>query len=310
MTTIVIAEDQALIRAALRAMLELEDDLTVIGEAGTCAEAVAVVGANRPNVLLLDVQMPDGGLGVEDGLEAIAPATAASPDTRVIVVTTFGRPGYLRRALEAGAVGFLVKDTPADRLIEAIRRAARGLRVVDPELAAASLSIGPSPLSAKEALVLGASAGGASTEEIAAAVSLSEGTVRNYLSSAIGKLGARNRAEALLHRDQQRLGLIPLLKRFRSHDNGHPPRMRGQARADLSTGAHRTLSQHASGGHDRVHGQEGLRDMEPRSSRRRHASRTDRGRGQPWDDRQPRRQRRMAATVPRRARSVAGTADG
>ena len=198
MTTIVIAEDQALIRAALRAMLELEDDLTVIGEAGTCAEAVAVVGANRPNVLLLDVQMPDGGLGVEDGLEAIAPATAASPDTRVIVVTTFGRPGYLRRALEAGAVGFLVKDTPADRLIEAIRRAARGLRVVDPELAAASLSIGPSPLSAKEALVLGASAGGASAEEIAAAVSLSEGTVRNYLSSAIGKLGARNRAEALL----------------------------------------------------------------------------------------------------------------
>ena len=198
MTTIVIAEDQALIRAALRAMLELEDDLTVIGEAGTCAEAVAVVGANRPNVRLLDVQMPDGGLGVEDGLEAIAPATAASPDTRVIVVTTFGRPGYLRRALEAGAVGFLVKDTPADRLIEAIRRAARGLRVVDPELAAASLSIGPSPLSAKEALVLGASAGGASTEEIAAAVSLSEGTVRNYLSSAIGKLGARNRAEALL----------------------------------------------------------------------------------------------------------------
>ena len=198
MTTIVIAEDQALIRAALRAMLELEDDLTVIGEAGTCAEAVAVVGANRPNVLLLDVQMPDGGLGVADGLEAIAPAPAASPDTRVIVVTTFGRPGYLRRALEAGAVGFLVKDTPADRLIEAIRRAARGLRVVDPELAAASLSIGPSPLSAKEALVLGASAGGASTEEIAAAVSLSEGTVRNYLSSAIGKLGARNRAEALL----------------------------------------------------------------------------------------------------------------
>jgi two-component system response regulator DesR len=198
MTTIVIAEDQALIRAALRAMLELEDDLTVIGEAGTCAEAVAVVGERHPDVLLLDVQMPDGALGVEDGLEAIAPVTEASPDTRVIVVTTFGRPGYLRRALEAGAVGFLVKDTPADRLIEAIRRAARGLRVVDPELAAASLSIGPSPLSAKEALVLGASAGGASTEEIAAAVSLSEGTVRNYLSSAIGKLGARNRAEALL----------------------------------------------------------------------------------------------------------------
>jgi two-component system response regulator DesR len=198
MTTIVIAEDQALIRAALGAMLELEDDFAVVGEAGTCAEAVAVVGEQHPDVLLLDVQMPDGGLGVEDGLEAIAPVAEASPGTRVIVVTTFGRPGYLRRALEAGAVGFLVKDTPADRLVEAIRRAARGLRVVDPELAAASLSIGPSPLSAKEALVLGASAGGASTEEIAAAVSLSEGTVRNYLSSAIGKLGARNRAEALL----------------------------------------------------------------------------------------------------------------
>ncbi|MFT3888875.1 MAG: response regulator transcription factor [Arachnia sp.] len=197
MTTIAIAEDQALIRAALAAMLDLEDDLQVVAQAGTCADAVAAVAAAHPDVLLLDVQMPDGGLGVDDGLDALPHLAAASPRTRVIVVTTFGRPGYLRRALEAGAVGFLVKDTPADRLIDAIRRVARGLRVVDPELAATSLSIGPSPLSPKEALVLGASAGGASTEEIADAVSLSEGTVRNYLSSAIGKLGARNRAEAL-----------------------------------------------------------------------------------------------------------------
>ena len=151
----------------------------------------------RPAVVLLDVQMPDGGLGVDDGIDTLPHLLDAAPDARVIVVTTFGRPGYLRRALESGASGFMVKDTPVDRLIDAIRRVAQGLRVVDPDLAAASLSIGASPLSPKEALVLAASTGGASTEEIAASVHLSEGTVRNYLSSAIGKLGARNRAEAL-----------------------------------------------------------------------------------------------------------------
>ncbi len=197
MTGIVIADDQTLIRSALATMLDLEADLSVLGQACDCAGTVAAVEEHRPDVLLLDVQMPDGGLGVDDGLDALPQILRASPATRVIVLTTFGRPGYLRRALESGAVGFLVKDTPVDRLIEAIRRVAQGLRVVDPELAAASLSIGASPLSAKEALVLAASAGGASTEEIAATVFLSEGTVRNYLSSAIGKLGARNRAEAL-----------------------------------------------------------------------------------------------------------------
>lgn len=114
-----------------------------------------------------------------------------------MVVTTFGRPGYLRRAMERGAVVFLVKDTPVDRLVESIRRVAQGLRAVDPELAAASLSIGASPLTEKEGLVLAASAGGANTAQVAQSVHLSEGTVRNYLSSAIGKLGARNRAEAL-----------------------------------------------------------------------------------------------------------------
>lgn len=197
MTTVMVADDQTMIRAALATMLDLEDDLQVVGQAGTCAEAVAVAGASTPDVVLLDVQMPGGGLDVEDGIDTIPAIRAASPGSRVIVVTTFGRPGYLRRAMEAGAVGFLVKDTPVDRLIEGIRRAASGLRAVDPELAVASLSVGSSPLSEREALVLAASAGGASTAEIAGTVHLSEGTVRNYLSAAIGKLGARNRAEAL-----------------------------------------------------------------------------------------------------------------
>lgn len=194
---VLVADDQTMIRTALATMVGLEDDLEVVGSAGTCAEAVAVAAATRPDVVLLDVQMPSGGLDVHDGIDAIAALRAAHPGVRVLVVTTFGRPGYLRRALEAGAVGFMVKDAPAERLVAGIRRAAAGLRVVDPELAVASLSVGASPLSDKEAVVLAASAGGASTRRIAAAASLSEGTVRNYLSSAIGKLGARNRADAL-----------------------------------------------------------------------------------------------------------------
>ncbi len=214
MIRVMIAEDQALIRSALATTLSLEDDLDVVGQAGTCAEAVTVAGRSAPDVVLLDVQMPSGdlprapvtsdcvaslagGTEVEDGIDAIAPLRAAAPSAKVLVVTTFGRPGYLRRAMDAGAAGFMVKDAPIDRLIEAIRRIAAGLRVVDPELAVASLSIGASPLTEREALVLAASAGGASSSEIAATVHLSEGTVRNYLSTAIGKLGARNRAEAL-----------------------------------------------------------------------------------------------------------------
>lgn len=197
MTRVVVADDQALIRTALATMLDLEDDLEVVGQAGTCADAVRVAAETAPDVVLLDVQMPDGGLGVDDGIDTIAPLRGAAPHAHVIVLTTFGRPGYLRRAMEVGAVGFMVKDAPADRLVEGIRRAAAGLRVVDPELAVASLSIGASPLSEREALVLAASSGGASTAQIAEAVHLSEGTVRNYLSQAINKLGARNRAEAL-----------------------------------------------------------------------------------------------------------------
>lgn len=197
MIRVLLADDQELIRTALATTIGLEDDLEVVGEAGTCAAAVEVAAATRPDVVLLDVQMPTGGLVAEDGIDAIEPLLAAVPGARVLVVTTFGRPGYLRRALEAGAAGFMVKDAPIERLLEGIRRVHAGLRQVDPELAAASLSLGASPLTEREAQVLAASVGGTSTAEIAAAVFLSEGTVRNYLSSAIGKLAARNRAEAI-----------------------------------------------------------------------------------------------------------------
>lgn len=197
MIRVLLADDQELIRTALATTLGLEDDLEVVGVAGSCAAAVEAAARTRPDVVLLDVQMPTGGLAGEDGIDAIVPLLAAAPDARVLVVTTFGRPGYLRRALEAGAIGFMVKDAPIERLLEGIRRANRGLRQVDPELAAASLSLGASPLTEREGQVLAASVGGATTAEIAAAVFLSEGTVRNYLSAAIGKLGARNRAEAI-----------------------------------------------------------------------------------------------------------------
>lgn len=197
MIRVVVADDQALIRMAVATTLALEPDLEVVGQAGDCAEVGRVVADTQPDVVLLDVQMPTGGLDVEDGIQVIPSLLRAAPEAKVLVVTTFGRPGYLRRALEAGACGFMVKDAPADQLIEGIRRAAAGVRVVDSELAAASLSLGASPLSQQEARVLAAAAGGASSTEIARRVHLSEGTVRNYLSSAIGKLGAHNRAEAV-----------------------------------------------------------------------------------------------------------------
>lgn len=197
MIRVVVADDQALIRMAVATTLALEPDLEVVGQAGDCVEVGRVVADTQPDVVLLDVQMPTGGLDVEDGIQVIPSLLKAAPEAKVLVVTTFGRPGYLRRALEAGACGFMVKDAPADQLIEGIRRAAAGLRVVDSELAVASLSLGASPLSQQEARVLAAAAGGASSTEIARRVHLSEGTVRNYLSSAIGKLGAHNRAEAV-----------------------------------------------------------------------------------------------------------------
>lgn len=197
MTKVLVADDQSLIREALSAMLSLEDDLDVVAQVGTCAGVVKAAAQYQPDVVLLDVQMPAGELDINDGIDVINSLLHAAPQCKVIVVTTFGRPGYLRRALEAGAVGFMVKDAPADQLIEGIRRAAVGLRVVDPELATTSLSVGPSPLTQKEEEVLTAATGGASTRQIAAVVHLTEGTVRNYLSSAMGKLRARNRAEAI-----------------------------------------------------------------------------------------------------------------
>jgi two-component system, NarL family, response regulator DesR len=192
--SVLLVDDQALIRHAFAALLRLEPDLEVVGQAQDAAAAIALVVDREPDVVLMDVQLkPDS----EDGIAATAAIRAARPQTRVIVLTTFGRPGYLRRAMEAGAVGFLVKDAPADRLVDGIRRVHAGLRVVDPALAAASLAMGTSPLTEREAQVLAVAAGGQSTTAIAGSVHLSEGTVRNHLSAAMGKLGASTRAEAV-----------------------------------------------------------------------------------------------------------------
>lgn len=190
---LVLADDQALVRGALSALLGLEPDIEVVAEAGTGEEAVALARSERPDVVLMDVEMP--GM---DGIEACAAVRAASPHTRVLVVTTFGRPGYLRRALQAGASGFVVKDTPASQLADAVRRVHQGLRVVDPALATDSLVSGESPLTARETDVLRAARDGSSVAAIASRLFLSEGTVRNHLSGAIGKTGAGNRAEAVL----------------------------------------------------------------------------------------------------------------
>jgi two-component system response regulator DesR len=189
---LVIVDDQAMLRGALSALLELEDDLTVVGVAGTGEEAVEVVSATRPDVCLMDIQMP--GM---DGIAATRAVRAVSPETRVLIVTTFARPGYLRSALDAGASGFVVKDAPAEQLADAVRRVHAGLRVVDPALAEASLFEGANPLSDRERQVLRLAADGRSAAAIASEVFLSAGTVRNNLSAAIGKVGAANRAQAV-----------------------------------------------------------------------------------------------------------------
>lgn len=190
---ILLADDQALVRGALSALLGLEPDLEVVGEVGSGDEVVPAVLEHRPDVALLDVEMP--GL---DGISATRLVREAAPSTRVLIVTTFGRPGYLRRALQAGADGFVVKDTPAAQLADAVRRVNQGLRVVDPALATDSLVAGESPLTARETEVLQAARDGSPVAAIAARLFLSEGTVRNHLSSAIGKTSATNRAEAVL----------------------------------------------------------------------------------------------------------------
>jgi two-component system, NarL family, response regulator DesR len=195
---LVLADDQALVRGALAALLNLEPDLEVVAEVGRGDEVVAAAVRARADVVLVDVEMP--GM---DGIAATAALRKALPSCRVLVVTTFGRPGYLRRAVEAGASGFVVKDTPARQLAEAVRRVHAGLRVLDPALAEESLVSGASPLTARETEVLRAARDGGTVADVAAALHLSEGTVRNHLSAAIGKTGARNRTEAVRLAEQQ-----------------------------------------------------------------------------------------------------------
>ena len=191
MIRVLIADDQLLVRGALAALLSLEPDLEIVAEVGRGDEVVQRVLAERVDVALLDIEMP--GL---TGLEVAELLQQDAPHCRSLIVTTFGRPGYLRRAMDAGARGFVVKDTPAEQLAEAVRRVQAGGVVIDPQLAAESLTMGESPLSSRESEVLRLASQGASVRESAALLHLSEGTVRNHLSMAIGKTGAANRTEA------------------------------------------------------------------------------------------------------------------
>jgi two-component system, NarL family, response regulator DesR len=191
MIRVVIAEDQNMVRGALKVLLDLEPDISVVGEATSGADAVALARQLVPDVALLDVEMPE-----MNGLEAAAAIHGDVPTCVILILTTFGRSGYLRRAMEAGATGFLVKDGPVEELAAAIRRAVAGDRVIDSTLAASALSAGPNPLTAREQEVLRAAEDGSSIVVIASRLSLSEGTIRNYLSSAIQKTGTSNRTEA------------------------------------------------------------------------------------------------------------------
>jgi two-component system, NarL family, response regulator DesR len=189
---VLLAEDQAMIREALATLLSFEDDIEVVAQVGRGDEVVEAARETKPDVALLDIEMP--GM---DGLTAAAELRRASPDVKIVILTTFGRPGFLRRAMESGVSAFLVKDSPADKLTETIRRVLNGERVIDPDLAAAALADGLNPLTPRERDVLLAADGGGTIAQIATELYLSEGTVRNYLSACIQKTGARNRAEAL-----------------------------------------------------------------------------------------------------------------
>ncbi|HEY9481802.1 MAG TPA: response regulator transcription factor [Micromonosporaceae bacterium] len=191
MIRILLADDQHLVRGALAALLALEDDFEVVASVADGSAAVRAAVEHKPDVALLDVEMP--GL---DGVAATREIRSQAPGVRVMILTTFGRPGYLRRAMDAGARGFMVKDAPPDRLADAVRQVHGGRTVVDPALAVASLSSGANPLTDREADALRAAEDGGTVADIARALILSEGTVRNYLSAAIGKTGARTRAEA------------------------------------------------------------------------------------------------------------------
>ncbi|XVQ87574.1 response regulator transcription factor [Microbispora siamensis] len=197
MIKLLLADDQALVRGALAAMLALEPDIEVVAQVGSGEEVVEAARRSRPDVALLDVQMPG-----RDGLEVTADLRAALPSCRVVICTTFGRPGYFARAMENGASGFVVKDAPPEHLVDTVRRVHAGLRVVDPALAAESLASGSSPLTARERDVLRAARQGGTVAEIARGLHLSAGTVRNHLSAAIGKTGAGTRAEAALIADE------------------------------------------------------------------------------------------------------------
>ncbi|ALC23506.1 response regulator [Streptomyces pristinaespiralis] len=195
---VLLAEDQGMMRGALALLLGLEADIDVVAQVGRGDQIVEAALTSRPDVALLDIELPG-----RSGLDAAADLAREVPDCRVLILTTFGRPGYLRRAMEAGAAGFLVKDGPVEELARAIRRVLTGETVVDPALAAAALGAGPNPLTARERDALGASVDGATVADIAERLHLSESTVRNYLSSAIGKTGTRNRMEAVRAARQQ-----------------------------------------------------------------------------------------------------------
>lgn len=190
MIRVVIAEDQAMVLGALAALLEIEGDFDVVGRAQDGEEALEMCREKRPDVLLTDIEMPR-----RTGLELATALKQEKLPTRVIILTTFARGGYLRRALEAGASGYLLKDSPAEHLANAVRRVKAGGRVIDPELAAEAWSE-PDPLTDRERQVLRMAGEGQTSADIASTLHLSEGTVRNYLSEAINKLGAGNRVEA------------------------------------------------------------------------------------------------------------------
>ena len=198
MIRLLLADDQNLVRTALATMLELEEDFDVVAQVSRGDEVVAAALRARPDIALLDIEMP--GM---DGLAAAAALSHEVPDCRLIMLTAFGRPGFLRRAMEAGWSGFVVKDAPAEQLADAVRRVARGERVVDPGLAAATLAGGASPLTGRERDVLVAARDGATVADISGKLFLTEGTVRNYLSAAIAKTGVRNRVEAVRVADER-----------------------------------------------------------------------------------------------------------
>jgi len=188
---VLLAEDQTMLRGALAALLDLEPDLTVIAQAANGHEALTLARSHSPDVIVTDIEMPE-----KTGLELASDLNLTGSKARVIILTTFARPGYLRRALDAGAHGYLLKERPASELADAIRRVHSGLRAIDPALAAEAWTADPDPLSDRERQILQRAGDGRTSAEIATELRLSEGTVRNYLSEAIAKLGATNRTDA------------------------------------------------------------------------------------------------------------------